>query len=190
MTTNTPETPADTTLPEAAAPAMQVAGQPGAADLNSILAGHGTSLDAPSAVPQKFNRDGTPAKKRGRKPGQRNTPAPEADPAVAPGTAPDAPEEKISSLAASRVAANLTINLGVIVCGPEIGRPVDDKEAKMLQIAYKDYFDTKGVPNLPPEIGLAIAVMGYFAPRLAHPTMTEKIGILWSRITARFWGKK
>lgn len=190
MVTISPETPVDTTPEPQEAPAMQVAGQPAAADLSSILAGHGASLDAPSAVPQKFNRDGTPAKKRGRKPGQRNAPAPEATANDAPEASPAAPDDKISALAASRVAANLTINLGVIVCGPEIGRPVDEKEAKMLQIAYKDYFDTKGVPNLPPEIGLAIAVMGYFAPRLAHPTMTEKIGVLWGRIKGRFWGRK
>lgn len=122
------------------------------------------------------NPDGTPkrrangeyAKKRGRKAGTGNLPgifsAPANKPENEQAETPQRP--RVSSEQAAKMAANTVINLAVIVCGEEIGMPESQDEANGLKICFKDYFDAKGVPDIPPELGIVLGIAAYFGPRL------------------------
>lgn len=115
----------------------------------------------------KRKADGSYALKRGRKAGSA-LPAP-ASAASAASAAPEAaPVEsaKISPDEAARQSANLVINASVWICGEEIGKPLDKAEAEGLKLSFVNYYESRGVPNIPPEIGLFAALASYIAPRL------------------------
>lgn len=119
----------------------------------------------------KRKADGSYALKRGRKAGAP-LPAKDSHQGSAKETAPEVVGPAVmSSEEAARQSANLVINGTVFLCGEEIGAPRNKEEAEGLKFAFKNYYDVRGVPNLPPELGLFIGVAVYVAPRLRE---TEK----------------
>ena len=118
----------------------------------------------------KRKADGSYAMKRGRKAGGSLPPKdsrPGSGPASAKDIAPGAiAAAVISSEEAARQSANIVINGAVFLCGEEIGAPKNKEEAEGLKFAFKNYYDVRGVPNLPPELGLIIGVAVYVAPRI------------------------
>lgn len=121
----------------------------------------------------KRKADGSYAMKRGRKAGAANPlPSKDAPQGQSKETAPEVAQAPvISSEEAARQSANLVINGTVFLCGEEIGAPRSKEEAEGLKFAFKNYYDVRGVPNLPPEIGLIVGVAVYVAPRMRE---TEK----------------
>lgn len=135
----------------------------------------------------KRRADGSYAMKRGRKAGQTSTLPPKGagvakDIAPDPETVQSAP--RISPDEAARQSANLVINCAVWICGDKIGVPQDKAEADGLLFSFKNYYDSRGVPNIPPEIGLFAALGSYLVPRFRA---SEKARSLFER--AGLWIK-
>ena len=134
----------------------------------------------PDGTPKR-KVDGSYALKRGRKMGAAAptsaAPGQPAEPAPAPG---DAPAVKINADEAARQTCNVMINGAVMMFG-EQWAPRDKDEAKGLQTSFKNYFEARGTPNVPPEVGLVFAVLAYSLPRLTH----EKTVSRFSQIKIR-----
>lgn len=147
--------------------------------------------------PVRLNKDGTIAKKRGRKPGQKS--ATVSGPVnsvsslppvnIAENAVSDNQPQKISTEESARWSANIVFNVGGFVFGDELGKPKDKDEANAMKAAFKNYYDVKGTPNIPPEIGLLLAIGFYAAPRLRHESMSEKVG-RWIDGVKGFFRKK
>jgi hypothetical protein len=158
--------------------------------LNTLVDDHAiepVKVDEPGTL---LKADGTPAKKRGRKPGGTNRPKVSASAgyALPPKDAPigeNAPlmgglgtetaPGQMSPEIAGRWSANLLFNAGALFFGADIAAPSKDEKAAIPQ-AFKDYYELKGTPNIPPEIALIMAVGVYIAPRIMHEKMAEKRG--------------
>ena len=89
------------------------------------------------------------------------------------GNAPSRPV--MNSEEAARWSANLVFNVGGFVFGEDLGKPKDKDEAQGMKTAFRNYYDTVGTPNIPPEIGLALASGMDAVPRLRHESMREKV---------------
>lgn len=121
----------------------------------------------PDGTP-KLRGDGSYAKKRGRKPGQKSLGG------LVQTTG--ATTDKITNEEAARQFCNAAISVAVGVIGPEWA-PEDKQESEGLVLAVKNYFDAKGQVNLPPEAGLAIAVVAYSGKRfMQHENTRSKVG--------------
>jgi len=149
------------------------------ADLSAMANESATSIDGfnpaihavgPDGQPKRRG-DGSYAMKRGRKPGQK------AATIIQPGAgmvAPtDATRETISNDEAARQVCNVVVGGAVALIGAE-WQPIDKAEADGLRLGVKNYFDAKGQINLPPEIGLAMAVLAYSLPRFQHENTKSK----------------
>lgn len=127
-----------------------------------------------------LNPDGTPkrkvdgsfALKRGRKSGAVPTTS------SAPAQVAETPTINVDE--ASRQSCNMLINGAVLLFG-EQWAPQDKEEAKGLQVSFKNYFEARGVPNVPPEVGLAVAVLAYSLPRLTHEKTVSRFTVLKMR---------
>ena len=162
--------------------------------LEALLADHAHDPESPSIAPPPmpegviYNRDGSIRKKRGRKPGQK--PASVSDGEPAPENAPQATisaASKMSSRQAANLFTGLTVHSAVILFGQEVGA-ASDEEGKMLAAAYKDYFDSKGGLDLPPEVGMIFALGAFYAPRVMHEkskTFREKVAGFFGRLFGR-----
>ena len=147
------------------------------------------------------NADGTPkrksngdyALKRGKKPGQSSLPKPGAPVSAGePVTQNSAPAVTVSSEQAAKMAANCIINLTVAICGEEVGKPESKEEAEGLKNCFKDYFDVRGVPDVPPELGLVIGLFSYMGHRLTNEkalSRIDKLKIQFAGIIAKIRGK-
>ena len=122
----------------------------------------------------KRKADGTLALKRGRKAG---TAAGSALPpkSAAAQTVVGEPEKRLSLDQAARESANLVINVTVWTLGSEVGQPIDKAESEGLRLSFRNYYEARGVPDLPPEIGLFIALGSYIGPRLMHEKSQSKM---------------
>ena len=135
--------------------------------IGEMVAGVVESHDGFDPLLHAVNPDGTPkrkvdgsyAMKRGRKSG-----VPQSTSSAAPVVASQA---TINSDEAARRSCNMIINGAVLMFG-EQWEPRDKDEAKGLQISFKNYFEARGVPNVPPEVGLIVAVLAYSLPRITH----------------------
>lgn len=124
----------------------------------------------PDGTPKR-KVDGSYALKRGRKSGV----------APSPSSAPVAAQEvTINTDEAARQSCNMLINGAVLLFG-EQWEPRDKDEAKGLQISFKNYFDARGVPNVPPEVGLAVAVLAYSLPRITHEKTVSRFAVIKMR---------
>lgn len=150
--------------------------------LASIVAAHVETHTGFDPTIHASNEDGSPkrkadgsyAMKRGRKAGGSLPPksgSAQVKDAATPvqedmrvQVAPERP--RMSPEQAARQSANLLINGCVLLCGEQIGTPKDKAEAEGLLFSFKDYYEARGVPNLPPEIGLLIGVSMYVIPRV------------------------
>ena len=122
----------------------------------------------------KRKADGTLALKRGRKAGTAAGSALPPKSAAAPTVVGEA-EKRLSLDQAARESANLVINVAVWTLGAEVGQPIDKAEAEGLRLSFRNYYEARGVPDLPPEIGLFIALGSYIGPRLMHEKSQSKM---------------
>lgn len=155
-----------------------------AATLPGIAEAHSASYEGFDPSIHAINDDGTPKKKtdgsyalkRGRK---ANSAASALPPKNAPqnvGVGVRAENSvTISADEAARQSANLVINVAVWTLGEEVGKPIDKAEADGLKLSFKNYYDVRGVPNIPPEIGLILALGSYMGPRLMHEKSQSKM---------------
>ena len=135
--------------------------------ISDMVAGVVESHDGFDPLLHAVNPDGTPkrkvdgsyAMKRGRKSGVPQSTSSAAPAAVSQAT--------INADEAARQSCNMIINGAVLMFG-EQWEPRDKDEAKGLQISFKNYFEARGVPNVPPEVGLIVAVLAYSLPRITH----------------------
>lgn len=163
---------------------------PDAATVDDLASEHVADMPAGfDPTIHAVDRDGRPivksngefAKKRGRRKGAKATsgavfsalPNPNAASTENAPLIGDVPSEQVDNGPIAKWSANLVFNAGVLFFGADLGEPTKD-EKTMLPAAFKDYYDLKGAPNLPPEVGLFLAVGAYVAPRLMHERMTEK----------------
>lgn len=89
----------------------------------------------------------------------------------------EAADDGAQAREAGRNAADALIMLGMTLGGPE-WEPVRDKrqgidERGNLREAWGQYFEAKGVSDIPPGVALAIATLGYAAPRLVQGPTTK-----------------
>lgn len=130
--------------------------------------------------------DGTYAKKRGRKAG--SNPAGSALPspnAPATGNAPSTLGGGLTSENAAKQICNMLLNGAVAVFGSE-WEPENKDEAKALVFTFKDYFDIRGVPQFPPEIGLILGIGVYVIPRLKAEKTRTKLQLWKDNVTLWF----
>ena len=88
--------------------------------------------------------------------------------------------ENAMTRATSKVVANTLINVCSVVGGEE-WRPIEQKgasEREMLEEAFFEYFKAKGVDDIPPSLGLGIAISAYAIPRFTMPVTRSKLGRL------------
>jgi hypothetical protein len=156
----------------------------GQASLANIIASHENSHPGFDPAIHAVTEDGTPkrradgsyALKRGRKSGQSNSLPPKTG-ATATAiktdgeTVTDSGPVKIAPDEMARQSANMVVNLAVWICGEEIGVPKDKAESDGLKMSFVNYYEARGVPNIPPELGLVIALGSYIGPRV---TKSEK----------------
>lgn len=145
-----------------------------------------------------------PKRGRGRPKGSTRTAAPRLKPAGTVLPPPNAdgmggageaakpssidPDAKLD--AAATASANLIFNGGVFVFGEELGRPRDKAEAAGMKMAFRDYYGARGVPDIPPELGLALAVGAYVLPRVQHEVGKSRIQRLGEKLREWFPKKK
>jgi hypothetical protein len=122
----------------------------------------------------RIKADGTYARKRGRKAG--------ASSARTPVEAVSAARVDPADVAACQ-AANLVINGCTMAFGPAWA--ASPGEAAGMQGAFKDYFAARGVPSMPPEIGLAVVLLAYAAPRIDQEKAKGKIALAWQWLKMR-----
>ena len=168
------------------------------ASLANIIAAHESSHPGFDPAIHAVTEDGSPkrradgsyALKRGRKAGQ-SSPLPPKDNAPVTPSAPVAVQEtapagppRIAPDEAARQSANLVINMAVWICGEEIGKPQDKAEAEGLKISFVNYYEARGVPNIPPEIGLIAALGSYIVPRFRASEKARGLierSVIWFR---------
>jgi hypothetical protein len=122
----------------------------------------------------KRKADGSLALKRGRKAGGAAASALPPKFAAAQ-TVVGEQDKRLSLDQAARESANLVINVSVWTLGAEVGQPIDKAEAEGLRLSFRNYYEARGVPDLPPEIGLFIALGSYIGPRLMHEKSQSKM---------------
>lgn len=166
--------------------------------LAGVVQAHGESYDGFDPAIHAVNEDGTPkrkasgayALKRGRKAGTSAASAlppknAAANPAVGePGSQSE--PVTINPDEAARQSANLVINASVWILGEEIGKPQDKSEAEGLKLSFKNYYEARGVPNIPPEIGLFLAIGSYIGPRMMHEKSRSKMEMIGIWFKSKF----
>lgn len=142
-------------------------------------------------APYGRNKDGTPAKKRGRKGGSEAasrldsvTPAPprvKLPPTAAPLTQAIAPSIPIDYDAMGGQVANLWFNGGVMLLGEEWAPNTQAGEHVAVKNAFRDYFKAKNATELDPGVILFITLASYTAARIQKPTIKSRVtgGWLW-----------
>lgn len=128
-----------------------------------------------------FRADGKTFKlKRGRKTGVDYASGERSASVRVSGGGTLADPEVAKRKAAAATAAALLTGVGVAFFGDE-WTPVCDKKAGIderqnLVSAFDAYFEATGTIDLPPSLGLVIAIAGYSLPRLAAPNTKKKMG--------------
>lgn len=145
-------------------------------------------------------------KRNVKKPGKQSKVARPKKPKPGPGVKKDvqdperekqtpAGEVKKSSMTpdmAAHVAAGITFRMGVLIGGEEWEPRVDSQtglnEADFMRNSYKDYFEARGVTEVPPGWILIIALTTYAVPRLTMPKTQTRLqrfsrsfakGVMW-----------
>lgn len=171
----------------------------GRVSLSAIVSAHEGSHPGFDPAIHAVTEDGTPkrradgsyAMKRGRKSGQTNSLPPKTG-ATATAIKTDSETEsqidngpkRISPDEAARQSANLVINAAVWICGEEIGKPKDKAESEGLKISFVNYYSERGVPNIPPEVGIFLALGSYIIPRFRESEKARGLierAVIWVR---------
>jgi hypothetical protein len=134
-----------------------------------------SAQDAPYGV----RADGTPAKKRGRRPGIANKKSEPAETAVSGIPA----RVEVDYQFMSRGIVNAELNLLVAILGKDWEPKAELEEAKHLRDGWAAYLESKGIKAFPPEVVLIMAHVAYIAPRLSSPSTKTRLARL------REWGQ-
>jgi len=156
---------------------------PDSGTVSDMVSGVMEAHDGFDPLTHAVNPDGTPkrkvdgsyALKRGRKSGVLPSPSSTSSPQAQVVQTPT-----INVDEASRQSCNMLINGAVLLFG-EQWAPQDKEEAKGLQVSFKNYFEARGVPNVPPEVGLVVAMLAYSLPRLTHEKTVSRFTVLKMR---------
>jgi len=131
-----------------------------------------------------LNKDGTPAKKRGRKPGQvakqqsfiAEKPAVSTKNIETP--APLFVGEKHRQT--GEVSAHLFVTVAQLVGGEEFAAESDEKA--ILAESFSRYYAVKNIEDIPPGAALTLTMLGYVAKRWNKPQFAEKRLTWWQQI--------
>ena len=162
---------------------------PGPALTEHVETAERRALDEKGA-PHGLRKDGTPAKKRGRKPGQVND---ATDTSSAPAPAPAPMVSPVDYAQMARQLTNLQLNIAVNALGPDWKPNEEAGEAKQICAAWESYLRAKNVAQLSPEMLLLVVQSCYVLPRLPKPETKSRIRrfIEWTRdIRGRFGATK
>jgi hypothetical protein len=88
---------------------------------------------------------------------------------------------KVDNWPIAKQTVNVGINLAVKFFGPE-WEPQSKEEPVELATAFRDYFDARGVPQMPPEVTLLLAIAAYALPRFSHENTKGKIQRMFSKV--------
>lgn len=93
---------------------------------------------------------------------------------------------KAKQRAAGSAAANTLIMLGVVMGGDE-WQPIYNEEhgineKQNLESAFSDYFEQKGLEDIPAGIALSIAICGYALPRFTMPKTQKRASTTWQKL--------
>lgn len=138
------------------------------------------------AAPYGLRADGTPAKKRGRKPKSTQDEAdkqrarlrsvsagkglpqkvqtPEVNPALA----------VVNYQALGETAANLFFNIGTMALG-EGWQPDNQGEALAVAGAFRDYFKSQQIKDIPPGLALTLVITSYSLSHAQKPTVKSRL---------------
>lgn len=97
-------------------------------------------------------------------------------PADAKSVPPSTDQCRIAGVAAAHALLSVSQALGGTEWAPAGG------EAKMLEVAFGDYFVASGMVDFPPGIALVFVVGAYALPRLSMPTTSGKIKNMLTKI--------
>lgn len=123
----------------------------------------------------KRNKDGSLAKKRGRKSGSSGP----LQSTIRVDTTVAAQELQYKNAAA--VTVQSLVILGYCIGGVDEWKPEND-ELIAMQLAWTEYYKAKGITDMPPWIGVAIATGGYAMPRFSKPKTKERLTAIFAGI--------
>lgn len=83
-------------------------------------------------------------------------------------------DEETQRKTVADTSAGLFIQVGITFFGDE-WEP-ENKEFEQLSLAFDNYYKAAGVINVPPSLGLVIAMGGYTLKRVTKPTTKTKLG--------------
>lgn len=159
------------------------------AQFNSEQTPMGVDPDAPYGR----NKDGSPAKKRGRKAPTSGDLFDRLD-SVTPSTASQArplPNAARSAIVTDyRPVASLATGLFIAVPQMFLGAdwaPEDAASEKIIADAFYNYFRAKGISEMSPELALGIALGSHAVSRINKPTVKGRIaqGVEWIKSTIK-----
>lgn len=101
---------------------------------------------------------------------------------------------KAKQQAAGQAAANAIIMLGIVLGGEE-WQPIYNEqhgidEKSNMQSAFGDYFEQKGLDDIPAGIALSIAVFGYILPRFTMPKTQARSRNVFKNVKAWWINRK
>lgn len=137
-------------------------------------------------APYGRNKDGSPAKKRGRKTPTKDEHFDRLDSVTQNAPRPVKSSQPVQTAAIvtdyraiAETAANLWFNLPQLILG-EDWAPAPE-EVKPVAKGFQDYFQAKGISQLDPTISLALILGTYAVVRVTKPTIKTRIqsGVAW-----------
>lgn len=144
-------------------------------------------------APYGRNKDGTPAKKRGRKAGTTadlfdrldsvtpSTPSHKGSPPIGQGVPIAWDYRPIANF-----ATGLWFGIPTMIFGDDWKpEPADEP---IISKAFYDYFKAKGIAEVSPELGLGLALLSYTVVRVNKPTVHTRLQSIfaWIKTKARF----
>lgn len=154
--------------------------------------GEGTTPEPDAAIEDGYDpeapygrkADGTPRGKPGRPKkddAQRDrlnsvNPAPPRKPRPTPPPAP----MPTNYDGAATIAANAFFGVGIALLGEDWQPDVQAKEHENVRSAFKNYFVSAGISDIPPGIALAMTLGAYAMVRIPRPTVQTRMQKLWS----------
>ena len=140
--------------------------------------------------PAILNRDGSPRKKPGRKPGTKNAPRPAeigvvSDAPINTGSGPKSPMQRKAERASAQELARAILATAVGSMNALVGPEWDfqtQEEADGMKAALAAYIEAKGDGQLSPEAMLLLVVAGYSLPRFAHENTRSKFGGFFGKV--------
>lgn len=131
---------------------------------------HATDADGNA----KYNKDGTLRRKRGRQSGQSI----------------GSPNTSNLYREAATATTQATFIMGQAIGGDEFAPIVNVEqgidEPQMMINAWVEYYKSKGITQVPPWLGLAIAYTAYVGPRLTKPTVKSRLAGLYANLKTRY----